>query len=211
MEAFDDDHCGCFAGTASYSSTARDLHDRLERGPRQVKAREANLAKLTAELTAAHEAVKQTQMTADKKQLDLKTSENKIADWKAKLNSCSSNKEYQTLLEQIAAAEMAGSVLADEILEALEKVDQLHAAVKEAEGQQAAGQKELEKCRDRVAAEEGQIRGDIGRLERDLADAERGLPADFKVDYLRVIRHKGADGMARRMTASARDAANRSH
>ena len=56
-------------------------------------------------------------MTGDRKQLDLKASELRIADWKVKLNTCSSNKEYQTMNEQIAAAEMAGSVLADEILE----------------------------------------------------------------------------------------------
>ena len=36
-----------------------DLRDRLDRGPRQVRAREANVVKLEAELAVAQEAVKQ--------------------------------------------------------------------------------------------------------------------------------------------------------
>lgn len=173
-----------------------DLHERLERGPRQIQARQLNVAKLTTAQSAAHEIVQQTRMAADQKQLELKASEGRIEDWKAKLNSCNSNKEYQILLEQIAAAEMAGSVLADEILEALERIDQLEVAASQADKLLTSGQEELEKCR-RAVAQEAEVAGrDIKRLEIDLATAESGLPADFQSDYQRVIRGKGADGMA---------------
>ena len=83
----------------------------------------------------------------DRKQLDLKSGEQKVVDLRVKLNACNSNREYQALLEQIAAAEMAGSVLSDEILEGLEKIDQLGGGVKEAEKNLAAGKQELEKAR----------------------------------------------------------------
>jgi predicted nucleic acid-binding Zn-ribbon protein len=174
-----------------------DLRDRQERGPRQVKAREANVAKFDAELHAAQDAVKQAKMTADRKQLDLKASENRITDWKVKLNACSNNKEYQTMLDQIAAAEMAGSVLADEILEVMEKTDQLEAAVAEVKTRLDAGKNDLAKFRDSVANEGQLIAGDIARLEKELVEAEKRLPAEFRDDYRRVIRGKGAEGMAR--------------
>ena len=99
--------------------------------------------------------------------------------------------------EQIAAAEMAGSVLADEILEALESVDQLEKVVVEAKERLAAGKTELAKFRDTVAQESQVVAGDVKRLEAELTEAEKGLPADFRDDYDRVIRAKGADGMAR--------------
>ena len=51
---------------------------------------------------------------------------------KAKLNAAASNREYQALKDQIAADQMAGSVLADEILEALEKIDELAAVSRRA-------------------------------------------------------------------------------
>ena len=124
-----------------------ELRDRLERGPKQVRAREANVAQLEARLAEAHDKAKQTQMAVDRKQLDLKTGEQKVIDLRVKLKHASSNREYQAFLEQIAAAEMAGSVLADEILEGMEKVDQLSAAAKEAENNLAAGKQEMEKTR----------------------------------------------------------------
>jgi predicted nucleic acid-binding Zn-ribbon protein len=174
-----------------------DLRERQERGPRQVKAREANAAKLDAELHAAQDAVKQAKVAADRKQLDLKASENRIAEWKVKLNSCNSNKEYQTMIEQIAAAEMAGSVLADEILEVLEKTDHLESAVVEVKGRLHVAKNDLSKFRDSVAQEGQSIAGDIARLEKELIEAEKRLPAEFREDYRRVIRAKGAEGMAR--------------
>lgn len=173
-----------------------DLRERLERGPRQVRARENNVAKLGEQLAAAQDNAKQTRMAADQKQLDLKSGEIKIEDLKGKLNTCSTNKEFHALQEQIAAAEMANSVLADEILEALERVDKLDVDVGKAAQVLDAGNAELEKCRSSVATEADSIRSDLERLEGDLASAEGNLPGDFRDDYNRVIRAKGADGMS---------------
>ena len=173
-----------------------DLRDRLARGPRQVQVHKKNVAEQQSTLESASNAVKQTKMAADKKQLDLKTSENKIVDLKAKLNGCSSNKEYQTLLEQIAATEMTNSVLADEILEAMDKTDQLEIAASSAQSHVTAAETELTKCQERVSAEAGGIRTDIERLEAELVSTEKELPTEMRTDYQRVIRSKGADGMA---------------
>src|SRR5579871_4583926 len=80
-----------------------DLRDRMERGPKQIKAREGNVARLEAELNQAKANAKAARVAADQKQLLLKTGENKIADLKTKLNQASSNREYQALRDQIAA------------------------------------------------------------------------------------------------------------
>ena len=173
-----------------------DLRERLERGPRQIKARETNVANFEAGFSAAQESVKQTKKAVDQKQLDLRSVEIKISDLRTKLNVCSSNKEYQTLLEQIAASEMTNSVLADEILEAMEKTDQLEVVVGTAKLHLESARTELGKCRDAVLGEAGLVRGDIERLERELTAMEKKLPVEMKDEYRRVIRGKGADGMA---------------
>ncbi len=177
-------------------SQLSDLRGRLARGPRRVQAHQANLHQQQEVLARAQENVRQTLLLVDRKQLELKTGENKILDSRAKLNACSSNKEYQLLLEQIAAAEMANSVLADEILEAMEQGDQFEAAVGEAKTQVAAIEAELEKCRQAVAAEAQLIQVDMERLEAELAAAEQEVPAEIKAEYDRIIGSKGADGMA---------------
>jgi predicted nucleic acid-binding Zn-ribbon protein len=173
-----------------------DLNERLARGPRQVKVRQANVTQQETVLTAAHDRVKEAKKLTDQKQLNLKTGEQKIIDYRVKLNGASSNREYQTLVEQIAAAEMANSVLADEILEGMEKIDQLTAQVKKVETSLEAVKNDLLKFRDGVAAEGQLISGDIARLEKELAEVEKNLPASLRDDYQRVMRGKGADGMA---------------
>ena len=87
-------------------------------------------------------------------------------------------------------------MLADEILEALEKADTLEVKVDEEKQKVEAAKTELATCRDKVAGESELIRGDISRLEAELADVEKKIPADVKGDYQRVIRSKGADGMS---------------
>ena len=173
-----------------------ELRDRVERGPKQIRAREATTAQLKAKVDEARARTQETQMTINRKQLDLKAGEQKVVDARVRLNAASSNKEYQALVEQIAAAEMAGSVLADEILESMEKVDALQLAVKDADKALAAGSQELEKARQAIEASAASLRADIERLETSIVQSEAGLPADIRVDYQRIVRSKGANGLA---------------
>ncbi|MEK6250291.1 MAG: hypothetical protein N2C12_19055, partial [Planctomycetales bacterium] len=105
-----------------------DLHDRLNHGPRLIKAHQSKVANLQLEFTTAKENTNAARMSADQKQLQLKSGETKIEDLRNKLNICSTNREYQALVEQIAADEMANSVLEDEILEVLERIETLQIA-----------------------------------------------------------------------------------
>jgi uncharacterized protein len=173
-----------------------DLRDRLERGPKQVRVRQANVAQAEAKLAAAHAEVKAARILADQKQLQLKTGEAKIADLKAKLNAAQTNREYQALKEQIAAAEMANSVLADEILEGLEKVDQLKLGIHEAEQSLIKTKEELAKSQQAVKAQEETLLSERRRVEANLQEAEQALPADFRDAYNRVVKAKGEDAMA---------------
>ena len=173
-----------------------DLHGRLERGPKQIAVRDRNVQGLQASLDKARDAAKQARVAVDSKQLDLKASENKVLDWKSRLNACSSNKEYQTLLDQVAAAEMAGSVLSDEILEALETIDGLDEASRQVNEQLEKARLELQRVEQKVAEASVGIRADIERLNGDLAEAEAALPADCRSDYQRIVRAKGAEALA---------------
>jgi uncharacterized protein len=173
-----------------------DLRERIERGPKQVRLRQANVTQSDEKLAAAHAEVKGARMSVDQKQLQLKTGEAKIADLKGKLNAAQTNREYQALKEQIAAAEMANSVLADEILEAMEKVDQLKLGIGEAEQTLVKTKEELTKAQQTVKSQQESLLGDRSRVEANLKQAEQSLPADFRDTYYRVVKAKGQDAMA---------------
>jgi predicted nucleic acid-binding Zn-ribbon protein len=174
-----------------------DLRERQDRGPKQVQAHRNNVAKLDQETHQAHDAVKQAKIAADEKQLQLKTGEAKIADLRRKLNEAQSNREYQALLVQIAADEMAKSVLEDEILEALGKIDELQAATIESEKRHARSKEELGKVEATVREQAALIQGDVTRLEGELRTAESELPGEFRDIYQRVVKSKGSEGMAK--------------
>src|SRR4051794_4950840 len=79
----------------------REVQSELELGPRQIAARRQMVAKKQAELEDRRQKLKQAKVTADQKNLQLKTNEAKIAELRAKQNSITSNREYDILRGQI--------------------------------------------------------------------------------------------------------------
>lgn len=173
-----------------------ERQDRLQRGPQRIKAAQSNVANLEKAYSEQHEKTTAARVAADQKQLQLKTGETKILELRNKLNSCNTNREYQALLQQIAADEMANSVLEDEILEALEKIEQLQVSVGQAQERVDQGKAELAKAEQQVAASAESLKADIQRLKQELAASEKQLPADLRPDYDRMVKARGADGMA---------------
>jgi len=173
-----------------------DLRSRAARGPRQIKAAEAGIQQLEAAAERAKQAVQKARIAADDKQLQLKSRENRIDDLKSKLNAAASNREFQTLKEQIAADEQANLVLQDEILEALEKLDELTAAVAIAEEKQARTRAEAIKTKERVAAEHGTLEPELARVQQLLIEAEKHVPSEFRDQYQRMVKTRGEEALA---------------
>lgn len=173
-----------------------DLNSRLQRGPRQLQANDASVAKLKEAVDTAKEAVKRNRILTDQKELQLKEREGRILDVRAKLNGASSNREYQAFLEQIAADEEANSVLSDEILELFDKATELTAKVEDAQGGLQKGEKDLDALRKKIEGERASLEQDVLRLQGELAELEKQLPTELKVDYQRIVKVRGAEGLA---------------
>jgi predicted nucleic acid-binding Zn-ribbon protein len=91
---------------------------------------------------------------------------------------------------------MANSVLADEILEALEKVDRFKQTIAEADRQVSKAKEEQVKLQQTVQSQEESLRADVRRLEEELRVAEASLPQELRDAYIRVVKAKGEDAMA---------------
>lgn len=173
-----------------------DLRGRLQRGPKQIQAAEANVKKAEAEREQAKENYKQVKMSADGKQLQLRQREAKLVDLQGKLHAANSNKEYQLLKDQIAADNQANSVLSDEILEALERLDGVQVEIKAAEESLAKMKEELAKVSARVNTQNQQLEGELARVSAELEAAETHLPEDLRPDYFRLTKSLGADALS---------------
>ena len=173
-----------------------DLRGRQRRGPNLICAHQANVKKHEQQRDAVQEEATKMKVATDAKQGRLKDGEEKINKLKTQMNTASSNREYQGLKEQIAATEMANSVLADEILEGLERLDEIAEKVVEAEAALAKTVGEAKNAEQKVREEEPLIAADIGRLESELAENENMLEGDFKTLYLRISKVKGEETLA---------------
>jgi predicted nucleic acid-binding Zn-ribbon protein len=161
-----------------------------------AQAHQTNVRRLEAELEKLKQETLSLRMAADEKQAQLSSRESKLRKRQSQLQEATSNAEYQALKDEIAATKMANSVLEDEILEALEKLDQLQAKVSQTKAAVAKAQQEAEKAGREVEEHDPRIRGDIDRLGAELLQCEADLPGDFRELYRRVVRHRGQDALA---------------
>lgn len=173
-----------------------DLKGRLQRGPLMVAGAKGDLQQLSGKMEAAKEALKQSRMAADERQLQLRQREDRIKDLQGKLNSCASNREYQTLKEQIAADDQANSVLSDEILEILERIDQQQLTAEQVEQQHQLAEKNYDELKARIEQEQKQLESELERFGGELRQAETALPSEIKADYHRISRVRGEDTLA---------------
>ncbi len=173
----------------------RDLQERAARGPRLAKAREANLARLQVQWTEIQNKTKELRIKTDEKQLQLKGSEVAIERRRQQQREAKDNREYQALRDQIQADQMAMSVLEDEILENMEKLDQLAERVKQAEQDLAKAQAEAAAADRQWQEEAPLIQADIQRLEAELQQTEAELPEEFRDLYRRLVKAKGKDAL----------------
>ncbi len=174
----------------------KEVQDELARGPRQVRARDNQLAQLDADRKSKEDELKQTRAATDRKNLDLKSSEAKLKDLDRKQNEAASNREFDILKGQIAADQASNAVLQDEILEFLEKVDRILAEIAgigvrrtklDAERHQFAAHFEIRSV---------ELRKQEIELQAQVNTAESAIPASIHAHYRRLVDAYGAESMA---------------
>ncbi|QDT63768.1 zinc ribbon domain-containing protein [Calycomorphotria hydatis] len=168
----------------------------LERGPRLVRAKRKMVADKEAEIEQYREKLTEARKSADGKQLQLRTNEDKLTQFTGKLNQATNNREFDAIKSQMEADKMANSVLEDEILEMLEKVDALKDTIAETEKQRDDFVKEVESFEAEVKGKQGDLQAELDRIAGQVKEAEKIIPAKIMGDYQRVVQAHGATALA---------------
>lgn len=174
----------------------REIDEQVERGPRQLKIRQQSTQQKQAELEAQKQKHKALRVAADQRALQLKTNEVKISELRIKLNQAASNREFDIIRTQIDADTMANSVLEDEILDTLEKVDAAHISVKQLEVAVAAAQADEGRLTKEIEATLPGLQSQATQLRQALESAEADLPPEFISNYRRLSQAYGAGALA---------------
>ncbi|MBA2113958.1 zinc ribbon domain-containing protein [Bremerella alba] len=173
-----------------------DLRSRLARCPIRVSAAGSRVVSAEQAVVDVKESIQSTKMTADRKQLQLRDSESKIETIEGKLNAANTNEEFQIFKEQIAAAQMANSVMSDEILEALEKIDQLEVNLADAIKRVELTKADQAKIEAEVERERTSLESEIARVLVLLEGVEKDIPPEVRADYTRVVKVRGEEALA---------------
>lgn len=174
----------------------REVQEQMERGPKQLKFRQQATQQKLADLEAQKQKHKALRVAVDQKSLQLKSNEAKIGDLRVKLNQAASNREFDIIRAQIDADTMANSVLEDEILDTLEKVDAAQIAVRQLEEAVAAAKADEARLATETEGTLPGLQSRIAEMQQALTVAEKELPEDFLLSYRRLSQAYGAGALA---------------
>ena len=172
------------------------VRERLTLGPQRIENCQKNIAGIENNLAEDKEQLKQLRMQADQKALQLKTNEQKIDELRVKLHSCTSNREFDIFKSQIDADTMANSVLEDEILEVLEKVDLHQTAITDTQNNLVGARTDEVQTSDEVAAAKPALDEEAAKLMSALESAETFLPDAIMEQYRRLVQAHGPEALA---------------
>ncbi|MCH2610847.1 MAG: hypothetical protein MK006_07275 [Pirellulales bacterium] len=173
-----------------------DLTARFERGPKQIAIKQSALDDAQSAMDSHKATIQKMQMACDEQELELKEGEAAIESLQAKLNTCETNKEYQTLTDQIATTRKSNDSLSDVILAAIEEIESEHEKTSGLEATISDAGADLKRTQDSVSDQATQIQADIDRVTLERGEAEAALHEDFRPDYDRMVRLKNEDAIA---------------
>ena len=173
-----------------------DIQGQIDRCPRQIAAGETQVQKCRQAVTDAIDAFKRTKLAADQKQKQLKEREDRLDTLQGKLNAASSNREYDSFREQIAADKQANSVLSDEILELLERIDEVEIDRAAREAEVIARVIEHGTMVTTVNERLKSLKSDLTLVEAERAEAEALVPSGAKQEYDRLVAARGEEALA---------------
>jgi uncharacterized protein len=175
---------------------ARALRERLSSGPKTLAARQAALAVRNTELEAVRKSLQDAKMHVKKHEHSLKAVETKIDDLKVKLNQVKKNDEYKALQNQIAHDNTAKGKIEEDILSALEDVENKTAEVARLEADAKRFAADVTALQQQIDQQSVDHRAQLGELETAITNAEAAIPENHRDQYRRIVARYGADALA---------------
>jgi hypothetical protein len=173
-----------------------DLRARLERCPTQLDAAQTRLVRAESAHERQKADIQKLTLSSKEQELLLGEREARVEILKGKLKECSSNKEYQTLNDEITAINGNVSSISDEILQQYDHLEEEQTTLDALHNDVADSRTSLVKTESFIAEEESTLATEISRIGLQLKDAEGDLPHDFRSEYSRMTEARGAEGLA---------------
>ena len=167
-------------------------HHELKSGPEQIQGRKNAVDKKLAEIATQKLSLIGMQKSADQKNLQFKSNEQKIVDQKGKLGLCKNNNEYQILNGQITSETKANTKLEEEYLALTEQIDAAKKLMVLLNQQLATAQAEVKVVEETVSTNHAGLNLAIADLTAKSDAAKSCIPNDLRGLFDRLVKGYGA-------------------
>ncbi|MCA9066445.1 MAG: hypothetical protein KDA96_25430 [Planctomycetaceae bacterium] len=170
---------------------------KLTEGPRRVSLGERQVAAAEKAIEQQKDEITACRKRADDLNLRLKTKEAELLKLTGLLNQAKSNKEYDIVKGQIAAAQTAKGEIEDEALVAFEQTDAAQSALNDLRKALEQKKKELSELQKSVDAERPGLEAAVSELQGKITEAEKIIPdGDARVTWKRIRTAHGASALS---------------
>ncbi len=138
----------------SLKNKIKELETSQERRKQDVQKKKDQIEEEKALAEKKQEEKVTVQKDIDRKELDLKTNEGEITKYNVQLNSIKTNKEYSALITEIGSKKADMSILEDEILDTMSKLE--------------AANQGLEKATENLRSEEQSLKDLINTVDAEV-------------------------------------------
>ncbi len=149
----------------SLKNKIKELEASQERREQDVQKKKVQIEKEKALADEKQEEKVAVQKDIDRKELDLKTNEGEITKYNVQLNSIKTNKEYSALTTEIGSKKADMSILEDEILDTMSRLEIANQGLEKAKENLRNEEQGLKDLINSVDAEKKETDVEIEKLE----------------------------------------------
>lgn len=172
------------------------LEDQSRKLPGSIAALEQKINQSRAELQAAEEQLEELRKARRLKEGEVDALRGKLTKFKTQLMEVKTNKEYQAVLHEIAAAEQEIARVEDEILEMLLAADDEKGRVAELTRVQKEREREILAEKSELEKVAGDAAGELAQLRQRREQFATQVPQELNGQYLRIARARSGVALA---------------
>jgi len=173
------------------------INEQLRAKPKEINVLENDFSGISAGLKKLEDDLKKEQLIQKDKELELQSKEDTVNKQKGQLSLVKTNKEYNALQLEIEKLKADNSLLEEDIIVLLEKVDNFKKAVTEERERVAAQEKNLNESKKVVELDIQELKQKLDAL---MAERKRAVEGTLKPEvldrYQRILNNRGEMALA---------------
>jgi len=162
----------------------------MESVPVRIKEWDERFADDQKGLKSAEDEVKAAQVKRKEKEMELQTKEEAIKKLKSQLYQVKTNKEYSAMEKEIGGARADASVLEEEIINYLDKIDELNKKSAEAKKVLDTVKKDIDAEKSKLNMELADIKSRLSGIEKQRVELASGISKNILSKYNRILGNK---------------------